>query len=497
MGLLIDTAKDTASTFWDAARATLDRYTEQARYHAETYRNARAAYDGASRGRRTAGWTSVSSDSVNAENEGSLQILRDRCRDLARNTWAGRRAVNSLKHNVVRNGIRPAIKGNDEVEARIKKWARYPWLCDADERKNLYGIQSLAFATMVQSGEAFIVRRRTPMRRGGVSMELQLLEPDWVDEEYSQKLKGGNFVIQGVEFNARGKRVAYHMFREHPGDIMHYHQVERRRVPADDVVHLFRELRPGQVRGIPDFAPIILKLRDWDNFEDAQLVRQKIAACFTAFVTSSGSVMPSEKGKHAADELTTKVQPGMIARLKPGEEIKFGQPPSVEDYRDYASVTLHEIAAGMDIPYEVFLGDYSEVNYSSARMGSLEFDRKVDHDRDIVLKPQFLYRLELWLAEALAVEGLTLERTTWTAPKREMIDPGKETRASIEGIRGGITSRQAEIRKRGKDPEEVNEEIAEDNEIADEMGFVHDSDPRKQNANGTPNTSNEEDQNAA
>ena len=53
------------------------------------------------------------------------------------------------------------------------------------------------------------------------------------------------------------------------------------------MLHLFDRLRPGQVRGVPWFAPVILKLRDLDEYDDAELVRKKIEACFAAFVTGA------------------------------------------------------------------------------------------------------------------------------------------------------------------------------------------------------------------
>ncbi len=59
-----------------------------------------------------------------------------------------------------------------------------------------------------------------------------------------------------------------------------------RRVSAEDVIHLFRLETPGQVRGISWFAPVLLRLADLDSWRDAQLVRQKIAAMLTAFVTT-------------------------------------------------------------------------------------------------------------------------------------------------------------------------------------------------------------------
>jgi capsid protein len=50
-------------------------------------------------------------------------------------------------------------------------------------------------------------------------------------------------------------------------------------------MHLFERLRPGQIQGVPWFAPAIVKLRDLDESDDAELVRKKIEACFAAFVT--------------------------------------------------------------------------------------------------------------------------------------------------------------------------------------------------------------------
>jgi capsid protein len=37
-------------------------------------------------------------------------------------------------------------------------------------------------------------------------------------------------------------------------------------------LHLFERLRPGQVRGVPWFASVILKLRDLDDYDDAELI---------------------------------------------------------------------------------------------------------------------------------------------------------------------------------------------------------------------------------
>lgn len=493
---LLEKTIEAISPAWAASRA-------KARFDAKRYRRAansfdtQSKYDAAKRGRRLENW-SPTGTSINAENEGALSILRRRSRHLIQNTGMGKRAKQVLKNNIVRGGIRPnVLTENDDFEDAIRRWARSP-RCDKDGVTSLYGIQSLVVGTRMESGSALVIRHRLPFERGRIPLALEVREPDWIDTDYTTKLANDNVVIQGVEFNSRGQRVAYHMYREHPGSLnVTFGNYDRRRIPAEDVAYVFDRWRPGQVHGVPDLAPVMVKMRDLGELDDAQLVKQKVAACFTAFVESSNrSTMPGEEQTNG--DFHTRVEPGMIQYLDPGEEITFGQPPQVEGYRDFATIQKMEVAAGLGIPYEIFAGDYSQVSFISGRMGSLEFDRRIDHDHATIYEPQLLFRIGEWLAEAGELMGMTdgSDIIGWTAPKREMIDPQKETEASIRAIRGGLSSRPAEIRKRGRDPEEVDTEIASDNDKIDEEDFIFDSDARRQNANGTPRRGNEEVANA-
>jgi capsid protein len=57
------------------------------------------------------------------------------------------------------------------------------------------------------------------------------------------------------------------------------------RVPASEIIHLFRVLRPGQIRGEPWLARALVKLNELDQYDDAELVRKKTAAMFAGFIT--------------------------------------------------------------------------------------------------------------------------------------------------------------------------------------------------------------------
>ncbi len=151
---------------------------------------------------------------------------------------------------------------------------------------------------MTESGECLIRIRERRIEDGlPVPLQLQLLEPDHLDTGKTGEISGGGFVVQGVEFDALGRRRAYWLYPVHPGEVATFRkaQLASKRVPADGVLHLFDRLRPGQVRGVPWFAPVILKLRDLDEYDDAELVRKKIEACFAAFVTGSEDEEPWDR----------------------------------------------------------------------------------------------------------------------------------------------------------------------------------------------------------
>jgi capsid protein len=97
-------------------------------------------------------------------------------------------------------------------------------------------------------------------------------------------LPGGGRIVYGVEFDGIGQRVAYWLFPEHPGNSA-WPTVASQRIPAESVLHIFKPTRPGAIRGASWFAPVLLRFKDFDEYEDATLMKQKIAACLAVFTS--------------------------------------------------------------------------------------------------------------------------------------------------------------------------------------------------------------------
>ncbi|WP_274626566.1 phage portal protein [Arvimicrobium flavum] len=473
----------------------------KARERMSAMSTARQVYEGATVSRRSQGWRVVSSD-ANAEIKGASQRLRDVARDMVRNNPLAARGKQSITVNTVGAGIIPTIALPANMEKQRLELERLlvehfdTTSCDADGRHDLYGLESLAMGTIVESGEVLIrMRPRRPEDRLPLPFQLQVMEPDYLDSSVDGPQPNGNFAVQGVEFNLIGKRVAYHLFSVHPGAASAYSLPTSTRIPAELVAHVFRSDRPGQARGVPWFAPVVLRLRDFADYSDAQLIRQKIAACFGAFITTADTHnVETTDGQGTSDGKpgysVESLEPGMIERLRPGDSVTFGEPPEVEGYGDYTKAVLREIAAGLGISYEAFTGDLSGVNFSSGRMGWLEFQRSIDAWRNHMLIPQMCAPVANWFLDgAAAVLGRRYPaHVMWTPPRREMIDPTKEIPAARNAIRSGLSSRAYEQRRLGFDPDVLDAEIAASNKRADDLGLILDSDPRKVSLAGTMQT---------
>ena len=304
----------------------------------------------------------------------------------------------------------------------------------------------------------------------------------------------------GIEFDRLGRRVAYHLYRSHPNDGLLAPMsssaggggMDTVRVDASEVIHLFRPLRPGQIRGEPWLTRALVKLNELDQYDDAELVRKKTAAMFAGFITR---MAPEDNlmGESAADVngvALAGMEPGTLQILEPGEDIKFSAPADVgSSYAEFMRQQFRAVAAAMGITYEMLTGDLTQVNYSSIRAGLLEFRRRCEAFQHGVIVHQLCRPIwRAWMDQAvlegaLDLPGYRKDRRTYQAAKWipqgwSWVDPQKEFNAMKLAIRAGLMSRSEAISGNGYDAEDVDREIAADNARADDLGLVFDSDPR-------------------
>ena len=433
-------------------------------------------YDGIGGGRRALAWQ-VSNPGAVAALAFSQNELRAKSRDLVRrNAWAAA-GVEAFVANAIGTGIKPQslIAQPVQREALQALWRDWCETADATGRTDFYGLQALACRAM--------------------------LEGEHLPLTMNREMAGGNIVRAGIEFDALGRRVAYHLHRSHPNDgafglpvapMSGNGGMETVRVPAEEVIHLFRPLRPGQIRGEPWLTRALVKLNELDQYDDAELVRKKTAAMFAGFITrlSPEDSLMGEGLPDASGVALAGLEPGTLQILEPGEDVKFSAPADVgSSYAEFMRQQFRAVAAAMGITYEMLTGDLTQVNYSSIRAGMLEFRRRCEAIQHGVIVHQLCRPVlrafldQAVLEGALHLPGYAQERRAYLAAKWipqgwQWVDPQKEFNAMKLAIRAGLTSRSEAISAYGYDAEDVDREIAADNARADALGLVFDSDPR-------------------
>jgi len=399
---------------------------------------------------------------------GSRARLRQLSRDMIRNRPYAARAREVVVANVVGTGIVPSVAHPDaDLQARIwavlEKHLLTPAL-DARGELDLYAMQETVIGTVFSDGE-ILARRR--IRRGKYAKDLplgfqvELLEADHLDDSVASW--GQNEVIEGIEYSPIGDIEAYHLFPEHPGATrLRGHGLKSERVSWRDVLHIRRMDRPGQLRGVPWMAPVMMTLGEISDYQEAQILKQKMAALLAAIVTYDKDSTPGA----AKFKGIEKMEPGAIVGAPEGAAVTFTHPPKVDDYPAFMREAIGAIAMGTGITRESLSGDLSGVNFSSGRMGRMEMDRNVERWQRMVIL-QFCTGVERWCREAWRLlPEQDLAREEWalkhTAPRRPLIDPNDEIDAMLKQIDGGVTSRQTVQRTLGLDPDRIRKERAED-----------------------------------
>lgn len=471
-------------------------------------------YDAAGTGRRMSGWNTPSSGPNTAI--GGLQKIRDRTRDLARNDWAGASSIRVNTTNLIGTGIipRPLTKNKALKEKLVDLWDGWVPDADADCVLDFYGLQLLAARSWFMSGECFVrIRPRKSTDGLDVPMQVQILESDMVpllDADNYPGMPVGNVIRQGIELDYIGRRVAYWMWRSHPGDIQPQiiNANEVVRVPATVVSHIFEPLRPGQLRGVSEMASIVTKLRNVADFDDAVLERQKLSNLFTLFITK---LLPSGANDAMTglpfigdpSEPIAGMEPGISQELLPGEDVKFSTPPDAgANYAEFMRTQNLGVAAGSGTPYELMSGDLKDVSDRTLRVIINEFRRLCEQKQWLVFIPKMCRPIrEAWSAFAELAGALTTEeaiearKVQWAPQGWAYIHPVQDVQAKQAEVEAGFRSRASVISERGDDPDVVDQERADDMKREKELDLVPPApDPNAQSAADKQSAKDKQDQ---
>ena len=417
--------------------------------------------------------------------------LRKRARDLYAGGGLARSAPNTLTTNVVGWGITPKPTIDNELlnlsDDQRDEWERKTlrefqlWadsvMCDAERQQTFYGLQQLAFLSMLVSGDCFCVFGTKANKQNPYETVLRLLEADRIatpgsnGESESKAEADGGRTIDGVRISRDGEVVAYYVANRHPlaqedATAIEYQRIDcyGKETGMPNILHITTRERPEQRRGVPFVAANIENIKQFDRYMTSELAAQVVSSMLTAFIISSedGSSTGLEDAvdedeKVTNDDLHLELQPGAIYDLPPGKTIKEINPIRQNTaFESFVSTMETIIGASMEIPKEVLIKKYDS-NYTAARSSLLDFWKtvRVHRARFNTMFNQPVY--EAWLAEAVALgrveapgffDDPAIRRAwcgcAWTGITMGHVDPKKEIQAAELRIRNNLTTEEQE-----------------------------------------------------
>lgn len=459
---------------------------------------ANPSFEAAGHGRRLRGFN-PSKDHVNAAIEKAGPTLMARARWLYKNDGYAGNAVDEWTSAVVGDGIKPrpkVPKGMSEEQRAEKKrelvdlfW-RWTEEADHDGMSDFYGQEEKIAREAYLVGEVFVrIRKPRPESIRTVPLQLQVLPAEMLDHAFHDNLANGHYIRAGIEFDSRGKRLAYHFWRWHPHDTSiprTSNLRDRVRVPASEVLHVFDVNEAGQIRGAPRVARSLIKLFTLEVYDDAELDRKKTAALFTAFLVGRGEMPITEDEDEDADEDTVigAMEPGAIVDLGDDKDIRFSTPSeSGQSYEPFQYRNLLKICAGLGVPYSYVTGDVTRGNFSNVRTDIIRFRRRTGQWQFNTMIFQFCRPVWIAFVERAVLSGkIELPgydedpsqwwACEWLPPRQEWIDPAKDIKAEKEAVDSGFKSQTQVIAERGYDREDIFDEIEEERKDAKRRGLT-------------------------
>ena len=351
--------------------------------------------------------------------------------------------------------------------------------CDAAEKKNFYQLQSLAFRSMLVSGDVVALLPMFETAGSPYTLHIQLLEadrlatPDSAGESTTQDAAGGR-IIDGVEVERQtGRVVRYYFASRHP--LSESDNAELTYDPVDaygketgmpNVLHVYVPDRPEQYRGVPMMAPVMEQVKQLERYLNAELSASLISSMFTLFITSDAqdnsnatklddSVEEDEQVDAPGNALHMRT--GAIYELAPGQKPEGISPTRNNSaFSTFVDAVCTQIGASVEMPKEILLKAFTK-SYSASRGALTEYWRKIPRARRDFIADFCQPVYEAFLAEAVALGRIEAPgffddpviraswcKCNWIGSTMQQLDPLKEVSAAAKRIELNLSTQERE-----------------------------------------------------
>ena len=408
-------------------------------------------------------------DHLSADMEAAPEVrrtLRNRSRyEIANNSYA-KGLVQMLANDTIGTGPRlQMLSGdeefNDEVESAFAAWANAVRL-------------SVKLRTMrmarCQDGEAFAVMATNPKVRHEVKLDLMLVEADRISGDLNWREDDAS--VDGITFDTWGNPMDYRILKYHPGDVHYMYGDEAIHVPAEYMLHIYRQDRPGLHRGVPELTaalPLFAQLR---RYNLAVLSAAEAAADFAAILYTDAP--PSGEADEVEPMDAISLERNMMLTVPAGWKMGQLDPKQpAANHAEFVKIILSEIARCVCSTYGTLAGDFSGHNYASGRLDNQIYHKSILVDRNF-WESEVLNRIfEVWFREySLTVTSAGNEaRHVWYWDSFVHVDPLKESNSQKVRLENNTTTLAAECARDGRDYLSVLRQRAKEINLMRELGI--------------------------
>ncbi len=461
------------TNFIDRGLAFIDPIRAERRMRSRIFLALTTAYHGASKIRRPGKEWAPSAGDADTDIIAELSDLRERSRDLVRNYPLAAGSINTKVTSVVGMGLvlksqidRNILGIDEEAADQWESHTEAEWRlfsesvnCDVAMTNNFTQLQELAFRSTLENGDCFVLTPSLadPKGRRPYRLQLQLIEADRICNK--DNAMDDEFLSGGIKKDKAGAPLEYHILDGHPGNIHSKNntwsvvKAYGPKTGRKNIIHLYRKLRIGQTRGVPDLAPVIEMIKQLGRYTDAEVDAAVVSAFFTVFIKSSspGGFAPMKPETEVGGKVTDKdykMAPAAILELNPDEDISTASPGRPNDSFDpFIKAISSLIGVALELPQQILLKEFSK-SYTAARASMLDVWRFFMGRRkwlsDSMCDPVY----GLFLTEAVAsgrivapgfLTGDPLIKmaylgSEWTGPARGQIDEKKEIDAAEKRV---------------------------------------------------------------
>ena len=316
-------------------------------------------------------WAAAEFLSADAEADPAVRkILRTRARYEVQNNSYARGIVSTLANDSVGTGPRLQMlldseDTNRRVEHDFAVWARLVHLPAK--------LRTMRMARC-QDGESFAIMAQNPNLGSNVTLDIQLIEADRVTDD---ELNADEASVDGITFDRFGNPKSYKVLKNHPGGTASFN-LDFKTVGAENMIHVFRQDRPEQHRGIPEITSALPLFAHLRRFTLAVVSAAEAAADFAGVLYTDSPPNGEADAVEAMD--TIQLERNMLLTMPGGWKMSQVDPKQpVTTYGEFKHEILNEISRCLNIPYNIAAGNSSGYNYASGRLDHQTYYRPRVH----------------------------------------------------------------------------------------------------------------------